>query len=83
MESSSYLNPPEDPAVRSFIPTASPRFQEMIDYIILEFNKKSPQYYCPTFHSIETRNSEKHLVHKSCQHFTKGDLIGKLYVILT
>ena len=79
MSISTYTNPLEEVSQRSFIPTThtTPRFKEIIDNVIIEFSKKTSQYYCPTFHSIETRNSEKHLVHKNCTHYTKSDIIGK------
>lgn len=76
MEEKKYVNPPLDLKSRSMFAKDSPRFRDIIDKLIVEFNKKSPSYYCRKFHSIETRTSEKQEAHKECRHPTKGDLIG-------
>lgn len=74
-----YTNPSLDVTKRSLISPGTPRYEEIINAVISEFNKKTNMYYCATCHSIETRSSiPSHQNPKPKQHqiFTKGDVIG-------
>mgnify|MGYP007051652674 CR=1 FL=1 len=73
-----YTNPPLPLAERAMIPQTNNRFREIIETLIVEFDKANPPTYCSTHHSVETRNSISQ--HFSCNTFTKALVVSGMLI---